>query len=492
MLLSEYLHDSGPFERVEAKRFSEFAPLVAVWRDLNKECVAERRKACEIHGRGTGRRRKRRHEFGVVRNYRSRLLWARVGARPETLVVSVEGIGDGAARGRARLRIALVAEAADTGLSTILYQLANGLALNDHEVHLLSSVERTDKEMLRRLESTSVRCVPIAMTRATGLRDVTALVAIRRYLRAHGPFDVVHGHSSKGGALARLAAAGLGLARIYTPHAFYSMSPSLTRGARKFYALTERLLAQLCDKVVASSWLEHDHARSIGIPARRLTVIENGIEAPALLVPARERFGFGEARSVVIGFVGRLEYQKGPDLLVKAFARAARRNDAIRLVVIGDGAMAPSLATLAERLGVPDRVAYLGRRPSTDYLASFDILAMPSRYEGFSLMPLEAMHAGLPIVATRVGGVAECVSEGLSGLIVPREDECALADALALLAENEGLRLAMGEAARRRAHLFTATRALQATERLYFEALAARGPARELRAPTRAPLAQRK
>jgi glycosyltransferase involved in cell wall biosynthesis len=397
--------------------------------------------------------------------------------------------------GLRRLRIALVAEAADTGLATLLYLSASGLAARGHDVHFLSSVERTDKEMRRRLERVpGVRCVSIAMTRAAGLKDGPALLAIRRYLRQQGPFDIVHGHSSKGGALARLAALGLPGARLYTPHAFYSMSSGLSRASRFGYALAERALARLCSKVVCSSMLEQEHARAIGIQAEKLAIVGNAIMPPAIAPAARARFGFGGERSIIIGFVGRLEYQKGPDLLLKAFARASTRNSRLRLVVIGDGTMAQALAGIAEQAGIQDRVAFLGRRKSTDYLASFDVLALPSRYEGFSLMPLEAMYAGLPIVCANVGGISESVTDGKTGLVVPPEDEIALANALLALSENASLRLAMGEAARKRAHHFSPAGAIEATERLYFEALGSLAPlpAPPPRIAAQLPLAERK
>lgn len=377
-----------------------------------------------------------------------------------------------------RLRIAMVAEAMDTGIAQIVYLLASGLDRRGHEVHLIHSVKRTDPDVMRRLRTGSgVRCTPIDMVRAVQPADAMAGLAIRRYLKRNGPFDIVHGHSSKGGALARLCSIGLPGVRIYSPHAFYTLSPDLAALPRFVYGTAERMLAHLCSAVICSSAIEKRHARTLGISAGRIAVIPNAIEPLALAPPARDQFGFPGNDAFIVGFVGRLEHQKAPDVLLKAVARAAAQNPAVRAVIIGDGRLQSSLKTLAATLGITDRIVWLGRQPAARYLASFDMLAMPSRYEGFSLMPLEAMHARLPIICTPVGGVEEAVVNGATGLVVPVEDCEAFGEAILALAHEPALRHAMGDAAQRRAQNFVADRMVAATERLYFEALDGKWPA---------------
>jgi len=370
------------------------------------------------------------------------------------------------------LRIALVVEAMDTGIAQLVSLLASGLDKNGHEVHLLHSLRRTDREILRQLRTRSkVHCIAIDIARTVHRTDFSAGRAVRRYLRRNGPFDVVHGHSSKGGALARLSAVGLPGIRVYTPHAFYTLSPGLSGVPRVVYGTAERALASLCSTVVCSSMAEKRHAETLGIAGEQLAVIPNGIEPPVLAAPARDQFGFPDDETFIVGFVGRLEYQKAPDILLKAIARAAEADSRVRAVMIGDGGMESSLKELAARLGIADRVAWLGRQPSDRYLASFDILAMPSRYEGFSLMPLEAMHAHLPIICTPVGGIEETVSHGVTGLIVPIDDSEALARTILALARDPARRESMGAAAHRRAQSFLAEGSVAATEKLYFEIL---------------------
>src|SRR5262249_860078 len=123
------------------------------------------------------------------------------------------------------LRVALVTEVADTGLGLFLESLAQGLAARGHEVHLLFFGKRADPNILARLRQKGVTLKNIAMDRRPGLADVASAWRLRDYLVQHGPFDILHGHSSKGGAIARLAGIGLGAAKLYTPHAFYTLAP---------------------------------------------------------------------------------------------------------------------------------------------------------------------------------------------------------------------------------------------------------------------------
>lgn len=373
-----------------------------------------------------------------------------------------------------QLRIALVVETMDTGVGQLVSLLARGLDERGHEVHLLHSIRRTDRAILDQLSARSrVRCVPIDMVRAVKVKDFAAGAEVRRYLKKNGPFDIVHGHSSKGGALARLFAIGFPGARIYTPHAFYTLSPGLSAVPRFVYGTAERALARLCSAVVCGSKVEKRHAESLGIAPERIAIIHNAVAPPALSAPARNRFGF-RGDKLIVGFVGRLEYQKAPDVLLRAIAMAADKAPVVRAVMIGGGGLEPSLKELAAGLGIADRVAWLGRQPSARYLSSFDMLAMPSRYEGSSLMPLEAMHARLPILCTPVGGVEETVADGVTGLIVPIDDCEALAAAIVTLARDPARRRAMGAAAQRLAQSFLPEHMVSATEQLYFAALDAK------------------
>lgn len=149
-------------------------------------------------------------------------------------------------------------------------------------------------------------------------------------------------------------------------------------------------------------------------------------------------------QEIVIASVGRLDAMKGHDVLIRAVAQL----EGVRVVILGEGDERRALEQLATELGVSDRLSLLGwvDNPRA-YLPQFDIFAMPSRSEGFPLAIVEAMLAGLPVVATRVGSVAEAVTDGETGFLVNKDDVDGLAAALRRLRDDPQLRLRLGQRA---------------------------------------------
>jgi glycosyltransferase involved in cell wall biosynthesis len=147
-------------------------------------------------------------------------------------------------------------------------------------------------------------------------------------------------------------------------------------------------------------------------------------------------------KDLVIGCVGRLDPMKGQDVLIRAIAKL----EGVRVIILGEGSQRAALENLASDLGVSDRLSLLGwvNNPHS-YLPQFDIFAMPSRSEGFPLAIVEAMLTGLPVVATRVGSVAEAVIDGETGLLVDKDDIAGLATALQKLRDNPALRHQLGQ-----------------------------------------------
>ncbi|HLZ37217.1 MAG TPA: glycosyltransferase family 4 protein [Mycobacteriales bacterium] len=179
-------------------------------------------------------------------------------------------------------------------------------------------------------------------------------------------------------------------------------------------------------------------------------------------VPSRT----GELR---VGSLGRRDPMKGYDVALRALARI----EGVRLLVHGTGGEAPRLTALARALGIADRVEWrewISDRAAA--LGGFEVLVLPSRTEGFSLSLVEAMSAGLPCVATNVGGAAEAFDEGRCGLLVPPDDPVALAAALVRLRDDPAGRERLGSAARERARaLYTATRMASAYLDLWTQAV---------------------
>jgi glycosyltransferase involved in cell wall biosynthesis len=193
--------------------------------------------------------------------------------------------------------------------------------------------------------------------------------------------------------------------------------------------------------------------------------VPNCVPDVALPPPPPRRDG-----RLVIGSVGRLDAMKAHDVLLRALARL----DGARLVVVGEGAGRPGLEKLAAELGVADRVELPGWADApAEELVGFDVFCLPSRSEGFPLSVVEAMLAGLPVVATRVGSVAELVADGRTGLVVERDDVDGLTAALARLRDDAGLRARLGAAGRERARArYTVEHMARAYERLWARVVA--------------------
>jgi glycosyltransferase involved in cell wall biosynthesis len=195
-----------------------------------------------------------------------------------------------------------------------------------------------------------------------------------------------------------------------------------------------------CDRVVCNSRAGADCLADEGLPESKLTVIPNGLSQEAFLNPPPAL----PPRSGVlrVGLIARMnEPVKNQSLFLRAAARLAPAFPNVEFVLVGDGALRGELEALAEQLGLGKQVRFLGeRRDVTAVLAALDISVVASRSESLSNVILESMAAGKPVVATNVGGNAELVREGATGLLVPSEDEERFADAIGRLLRDAALR----------------------------------------------------
>jgi len=297
------------------------------------------------------------------------------------------------------------------------------------------------------------------------LRDLRALAALRRQMVDRRP-DLVHTHTSKAGFLGRLAARLAGVRHIvHTPHGHVFggyFSPLATAG---FVAL-ERLAARWTDRIVTLSDEEaRDHLRhGIGEAGQYLT-IPSGVDLGPVVAaePARPAPG-----RPVIGTVARLVPVKGLEHLIDAAPAVLREFPAARFLFVGDGELRTALEARGRERGVADRLHFTGYRQDVPALiAGMDLFALPSLNEGMGRVLVMAMARGLPIVATRVGGVPELLAGGEAGLLVPPADPAALAAAICGLLREPDRAAALGEAGRRRAPRYGADRMVRALAELY-------------------------
>jgi glycosyltransferase involved in cell wall biosynthesis len=309
-----------------------------------------------------------------------------------------------------RRPILIVAQPLHSGVAAHVIQLVEGLPAQEFEINVACPREST---MWTELDGRDgVVLHRIRPHREPGPGDLRTLASLLPLVRRA---ELVHAHSSKAGFLARLAALTAGRRRrcIFTPHG-WSFWAAEGAEARRLYLGLERLAAHWCHALVANSEAE----RAAGLDARigreqQYRVIVHGVDVERFAItpePVPDR----------IVTVTRLAPQKRNDLVVEAFALIRRTRPQAELHIVGDG---PDLASLQRRiveLGVEGAVHLLGRRDDVpEILSRAACFVMTSDYEGCPISVIEAMAAGLPVVATDVGGVPELVADGSSGLLVP-------------------------------------------------------------------------
>lgn len=349
-----------------------------------------------------------------------------------------------------------VMEATVGGTRRHLLDVARGHRRLGLEVTVVASAERepdfrSDLEALR-AEGCWVHELPMVrpIRPATDWRHYRALRAI---LAARAP-DVVHTHSSKAGVLGRRASLATGVgARVHTPHTFAFLFHAMFGPARRvLFRAVEGRLARRTHAIVAVSESEAESFRASGVvPPERVRVVPNGIDpTPWFEAAPADRAALGVPEGVpLLIVVGLLNAAKGQDDLLRALARTRA---GAHLLLAGSGETEPELRALAGSLGLAPRVHFLGQRSDVPaLLAAADALVLPSRWEGMPYVVLEAMAAGLPVVATAVDGARDLVRAGQTGWLVPVGAPDALAAALDELAEADPQRrLRMGRAGRAR------------------------------------------
>lgn len=377
------------------------------------------------------------------------------------------------------MRVLMVVRPARGGLRQHLLTLVGGLLKEGLSVEVAGPAA---EPVLADLAGLGCRVHDIPLS--ASLRpweDLRAAGRLTRLLRrgGHGRpgYDLVHVHGFKASLPGRVAAALTGTPVVYTVHNFVLEAGGGLR--RRVYLACERLLAPFTAHYLAvSEALRRDLVARAGLPPDRVTVVYNGVSphpptpGPAL-AGLRSEWGLTGGERIIL-CVARLVPEKGVDVLLRAVAtlfETARVGDPLpplRLLVAGEGPQDAALRSLAAELGLGDRVALLGHRQDVPALLDLaDVVALPSRAEGLSLVLLEALVAGRPVVAARAGGMGELVTDGEDGLLVPAEDPLALAAAVRRLLTEPGLAARLSAAARERGARYTVPAMIERTLSVY-------------------------
>ncbi len=302
-------------------------------------------------------------------------------------------------------------------------------------------------------------------------KDFLAVAQIASALRQVEP-DIVSTHTAKAGWLGRLAARVVGLPALFTPHG-WSIADRISPAGGKLFRFAERVAAPLAHTIVNVCEAEKSLALAHCIaPAGKLEVIHNGVvdvDPTLRAAPCRQ-----PPRLIM---VARFEPPKNHVVLLRALSRLKAAPWTLQLA--GGGPLERETRRLAQSLDLDARIEFTGSTGSiSSLLSQAQIFVLTSRSEGFPRSILEAMRAGLPVVASGVGGVSEAVINGTTGIVVPREDPAALCSALGTLIGGPDLRGRMGAAARRRYETsFTFQHMFDKTLSLY-EAVLSKAPVR--------------
>lgn len=371
-----------------------------------------------------------------------------------------------AAPGR-RIRVAFVITRADSlgGATVHVRDMSRVLLAAGHEVLVLVGGEGPVTEALRQA-GVPYRSLRHLQRSVSPRADLAALWELRSALASYRP-DLVSTHTSKAGFLGRIAAWSLRLPSLYTPHCW-----SFVDGfpGAKLYLWVERLARPFGRRIIMVSEAERQEglAKRVG-SAQHLVTVHNGM--PDIDERFRADPGVTPPRILM---VGRCEPQKDHLSLLRALAQL--KDQAWSLTCIGDGPLRPEVEAEIARLGLADRVTMLGYCPNVrDVLQQSQIFALITHWESFPRSILEAMRAGLPVIASNVGGTAESVEHGNTGYIVPRGDVDSIAAHLRQLISDTELRVRFGVAARQRyEERFTLNRMVRETVHVWGDVLGQR------------------
>lgn len=328
-----------------------------------------------------------------------------------------------------------------------------------------------------------LRVIPIPMRRSggmvTSLKGFASLLALIRRER----FDIVHTHTSVAGALGRVGAKLVGgpiVIHMVHAYAAHDYVPSLKRW---IFLQIERFLDTITDYYVAGS----EAIRTKGIERRimspnRIRCIYYALDLVRFDAYAstderklREELGIlGD--DAIIGVIGRLEQQKGIECFLDAAARITHKRAAVRFLIVGDGPLRAFLEHKTRSLGLGKKVHFLGwRKDIPRVMKALDVLVVPSLWEAFGIVNLEAMAARKPVVATSVEGIPEVVENGVTGLLVPPCDARAISEAVSKILDDPELQRRMGESGRHRVEtMFTAEAMVKEHQELYWQLLSER------------------
>ncbi|MGG0664079.1 glycosyltransferase family 4 protein [Viridibacillus arvi] len=323
------------------------------------------------------------------------------------------------------------------GAQSHVLALTKQLCLDGYEVIIMTSQGQLIEEAM---VGKSVKIIQLRHLRRdiSLMDDYRAFLELRLYLQQFGP-ELVALHSSKAGVLGRLAAFSLKIPTVFTAHG-WAFTEGVQPLKKLLYKQIEKLLAPRTTKIIAVSNYDHELAVQKRVVSKnKITTIHNGIQS-------NDKQPYFRNNVPKIVMVSRFEKPKRQDLLIEVLSTMKELEWSLEL--IGDGVELANVKELVKYKGLSHRVRFLGVRNDIEtQLQNSDIFVLLSNFEGLPISILEAMRAGLPVIASDVGGIAELVVEGKTGYLVD-QNVLNIRKCLVRMIEDKPLRIELGQAGR--------------------------------------------
>ncbi len=319
------------------------------------------------------------------------------------------------------------------GAQVHVKDLAMALQQDQHKALILTGQQGVYNEDLRQVGIESIACEFLSKS-INPFLDGKSFRHILNIISLFKP-DVIAAHSSKAGLLGRLASQITKIPCVFTVHG-WSFTTGIPEPNRSIYRWLEKLTAPWADKIICVSEYDRQIGLKAGVNPQQLITIHNGMQDTSPNLRANP----AQSHPIKIAMIARFDQQKDHATLIKAFQHI----DA-ELILVGEGPEVPKIRQQVAKLGISDKVQFLGfRKDIAQILAQVQIFTLISNWEGLPCTIIEAMRAGLPVVASDVGGVREIVIDEQTGYLIPRGDFKRLQQKLAYLISHDQVRLSMG------------------------------------------------
>lgn len=325
------------------------------------------------------------------------------------------------------------------GAQVHVKDLAVALQEDKHKVLVLTGQHGIYNEDLKQAGIESISCAYL-QKQINPLADGRSLRYILNIIDLFKP-DLIAAHSSKSGVLARLAGKMANVPCVFTAHG-WSFTTGIPEPNRTIYRWLEKLTASFASKIICVSEYDRSMGIEAGMSSQQLITVHNGMKDVPVSLRAKQKTG----ELVKIAMVARFDRQKDHSTLIEAFSGVNAE-----LILVGEGPSLVKVRRQVEQLKIEHKVKFLGfRKDVAEILAGVQICTLISHWEGLPCTIIEAMRAGLPVVASDVGGVNEIVLDGQTGYVIPRSNARFLRQRLNYLVANEQARISMGIMARQK------------------------------------------